>query len=57
MVQSQWDVGSIDLAQLAEIGQWISGVLGRETTSRAGRALMARRKREEQQKRKEGAKL
>ncbi|OAX43772.1 aldolase [Rhizopogon vinicolor AM-OR11-026] len=56
-VQSKWDVGPIDLAQLAEIGQWISGVLGRETTSRAGRALMAKRKREQEQKGKGGAKL
>jgi hydroxymethylglutaryl-CoA lyase len=56
-VQSQWDVGPIDLTQLAEIGQWISGLLGRETTSRAGRALLARRKREEERKRKESAKL
>lgn len=55
--QSRWDVGPIDLIQLAEIGEWISGVLGRETTSRAGKALLARRKREEERKRKEGPKL
>ncbi|KAJ8587131.1 aldolase [Rhizopogon salebrosus TDB-379] len=54
---NQWDVGPIDLTQLAEIGQWISGLLGRETTSRAGRALLARRKREEERKRQESAKL
>jgi hydroxymethylglutaryl-CoA lyase len=57
MVQSRWDVGPVDLVRLAEIGEWISGVLGRETTSRAGKALLARRKREEERKRKEGAKL
>ncbi|KAG2347032.1 aldolase [Suillus weaverae] len=51
------DIGPVDLARLAEIGEWISGVLGRETTSRAGKALSARRKREEERKRKEGAKL
>ncbi|KAG2366416.1 hypothetical protein BDR07DRAFT_1396474 [Suillus spraguei] len=56
-VQSQWDVGPVDLARLAGIGEWISGVLGRETTSRAGKALLARRKRGEEHKRKEGAKL
>ncbi|KAG1903562.1 aldolase [Suillus fuscotomentosus] len=56
-VQSRWDVGPVDLVRLAEIGAWISGVLGRETTSRAGKALLARRKREEDRKRKEGAKL
>ncbi|KAG1835473.1 aldolase [Suillus variegatus] len=56
-VQSRWDVGPVDLVRLAEIGGWISGVLGRETTSRAGKALLARRKREEDRKRKEGAKL
>ncbi|KAG1752069.1 aldolase [Suillus lakei] len=56
-VQSRWDVGPVDLVRLAEIGEWISGVLGRETTSRAGKALLARRKREEERKRKEGAKL
>jgi hydroxymethylglutaryl-CoA lyase len=57
MVQSRWDVGPVDLVRLAETGEWISGVLGRETTSRAGKALLARRKREEERKRKEGAKL
>ncbi|KAG1773610.1 aldolase [Suillus placidus] len=50
------DIGE-PYTRLAEIGEWISGVLGRETTSRAGKALLARRKREEERKRKEGAKL
>ena len=34
----------IDLGRLVETGQWISGVLGRETSSRAGRAIAAKRK-------------
>ncbi len=32
----------IDLAQLVQTGQWISGVLGRTATSRAGNAISAR---------------
>lgn len=32
----------IDLARLVGIGQWISGVLGREPATRAGRALAAK---------------
>jgi hydroxymethylglutaryl-CoA lyase len=32
----------IDLARVVEIGQWISGVLGREPATRAGRALSAK---------------
>ncbi|HVC11445.1 MAG TPA: hydroxymethylglutaryl-CoA lyase [Burkholderiales bacterium] len=32
----------VDLAQVVGIGQWICGVLGRESTSKAGRALAAR---------------
>jgi hydroxymethylglutaryl-CoA lyase len=32
----------IDLARVVEIGQWISGVLGREPATRAGRALAAK---------------
>ena len=32
----------VDLARVVEIGQWICGVLGRETGSKAGRALAAR---------------
>jgi len=31
----------VDLALLAETGSWLSGMLGRETGSRAGRALAA----------------
>jgi hydroxymethylglutaryl-CoA lyase len=35
----------IDLERLADIGQWISGVLKRDYGSRAGKALAARKKR------------
>jgi hydroxymethylglutaryl-CoA lyase len=34
----------IDLDRLVDIGVWISGILGREPASRAGRALAAKRK-------------
>ena len=39
---SGYDVGSIDLDAMAEIGSWISAELGRETESRVGRALKAK---------------
>ncbi len=32
----------VDLAALADTGRWLAGLLGRETTSRAGKALAAR---------------
>ena len=35
----------VNLEQLVEIGQWICGVLGREPSSKAARALAAKRKR------------
>jgi hydroxymethylglutaryl-CoA lyase len=35
----------VDLEQLVDIGQWICGVLGREPSSKAARALAAKRKR------------
>ncbi|KAF8145959.1 hypothetical protein K438DRAFT_1629045 [Mycena galopus ATCC 62051] len=38
--------GTIDLEQMVDIGWWISEQLGRESTSRAGRAIHARRERE-----------
>ncbi|KAJ6597522.1 hypothetical protein DFH09DRAFT_1022895 [Mycena vulgaris] len=38
--------GTIDLAQIVDIGWWISEQLGRESISRAGRALRAKRLRE-----------
>ncbi len=34
----------VDLQRLVEIGQWICGVLGREPSSKAGRAIAAKRK-------------
>jgi hydroxymethylglutaryl-CoA lyase len=34
----------IDLDRLVEIGQWISGMLGKEPASKAGRALAAKKK-------------
>ncbi|KAF5372555.1 hypothetical protein D9758_005189 [Tetrapyrgos nigripes] len=43
---SEYGHGSIDLDKMTEIGWWISGKLGRESVSRAGRALRARKRRE-----------
>lgn len=37
----------IDLDTLAQVGAWISGRLGRDSQSRAGRAALARREREQ----------
>ena len=34
----------IDMDRLVEIGEWICGILGKETASRAGRALAAKKK-------------
>jgi hypothetical protein len=42
---------------VAEVGWWISGVLGRETTSRVGRAMWARRERERKEREGAGTKL
>lgn len=42
--------GTIDLNQMVDIGWWISEKLGRESVSRVGRALRARKTREEQEK-------
>ena len=44
-----------DLSRLVETGRWISEVLGRENASLVGRALTARKRREEE-KEKEGGK-
>ncbi|KIJ59893.1 hypothetical protein HYDPIDRAFT_32768 [Hydnomerulius pinastri MD-312] len=44
--ETKWDIGPASLSSLAETGAWISTILGRETTSRAGRAFMARKERE-----------
>jgi hydroxymethylglutaryl-CoA lyase len=35
----------VDLDKLVDIGAWICGILGREPSSKAGRALAAKRKR------------
>ncbi|TFK31279.1 hypothetical protein BDQ12DRAFT_694372 [Crucibulum laeve] len=42
--------GTINLEQMVDIGWWISEKLGRESVSRAGRAIRARRRREAEQK-------
>ncbi|KAG6817122.1 hypothetical protein H0H93_007509 [Arthromyces matolae] len=42
--------GTIDLDEMVEIGWWISEKLGRESVSRAGRAIRARRLREERER-------
>jgi hydroxymethylglutaryl-CoA lyase len=34
----------VDLERLAQTGQWICGILGKESASKAGRALAAKRK-------------
>ncbi|KAK1220640.1 hypothetical protein PQX77_016592 [Marasmius sp. AFHP31] len=44
---SEYGNGTLDLDKLTQIGWWISGKLGRESTSRAGRAIRAKRLREE----------
>ncbi|KAH7929249.1 aldolase [Leucogyrophana mollusca] len=54
---SEYDVRHIDLGKVAEVGWWISEVLGRQNTSRAGRALWARRVREQETMEKEKARL
>ncbi|KAJ7216365.1 hypothetical protein GGX14DRAFT_441311 [Mycena pura] len=38
--------GTIDLDKMVDIGWWISELLGRESVSRAGRAIRSRRRRE-----------
>jgi len=43
---SQYGNGTIDLDKMVEIGWWISEQLGRESVSRAGRAIRARKMRE-----------
>ncbi|KAG6853400.1 hypothetical protein C0991_004733 [Blastosporella zonata] len=42
--------GTIDLDEMVNIGWWISEKLGRESVSRAGRALRARKQREDQER-------
>lgn len=43
-------IDTIDLNQMVDIGWWISEKLGRESVSRAGRAIRARKTREENEK-------
>ena len=38
--------GTVDLMKMVDIGWWISERLGRETVSRAGRAIRSRQQRE-----------
>lgn len=40
----------VNLDKLVEVGHWISEKLGRETASRAGKALYLRKKRNEEMK-------
>lgn len=49
--------GTIDLNQIVDIGWWISEKLGRESVSRVGRAIHARKMREEKDKEKARSKL
>ena len=42
--------GTISLDEMVEIGWWISERLGRESVSRAGRAIRARKQREEKER-------
>jgi hydroxymethylglutaryl-CoA lyase len=43
---SQYGNGTIDLEKMVDIGWWISEKLGRESVSRAGRAIRATKARE-----------
>ena len=49
-VSGSYQEDTIDLEAVSEIGWWISEALGRESVSRVGRAIRARKKREEEQK-------
>lgn len=51
---SEHGLGTIDLDKMVEIGWWISERLGKESVSRAGRALRSKRLREAELR--EGAK-
>ncbi|KAF9559774.1 aldolase [Agrocybe pediades] len=50
VVGSTYGGGTIDLDKISDIGWWISEALGRDNASRVGRALRARRQREEKEK-------
>jgi hydroxymethylglutaryl-CoA lyase len=43
-LQSMGVESGVDLEATAEVGEWISGVLGRENGSKVGRALLARKR-------------
>lgn len=46
VVGSEYGEGTIDLEKVVDIGWWISEKLGRESVSRAGRAIRAGKLRE-----------
>ncbi|KAE9400466.1 aldolase [Gymnopus androsaceus JB14] len=54
VVGSEYGRGTIDLHKIMEIGWWISGKLGRESISRAGRALKAKKIRDEKMAKSDG---
>jgi len=45
---SRYGGGTIDLEKISDIGWWISKLLGRESVSRVGQAIRARKRREEE---------
>lgn len=53
---SQYGNGTIDLEKMVDIGWWISQKLGRESISRAGRAIRASKARETELAEKDGVK-
>jgi len=57
IVGSEYGRGTIDLDKIMEIGWWISEKLGRESISRAGRALRAKKIRDAEMARETRAKL
>ncbi|KAF9242281.1 hypothetical protein BU15DRAFT_44042 [Melanogaster broomeanus] len=56
-LKPKWDIGPISFPLLAETGAWVSEILGRQTTSRAGQAYLARKQREQKLADKAQAKL
>ena len=56
MKDSKYTVNG-DLEAVAEIGDWISKTLGKENASRAGRAVLAAKRRREAKEAKVEAKL
>ncbi|KAH7911816.1 hypothetical protein BJ138DRAFT_1179264 [Hygrophoropsis aurantiaca] len=51
---SSYEVAHADLDEVAKVGWWISDVLARQNTSRVGKALWARKEREEEERRRKG---